>query len=121
MVIPWLAALRIAVFAIASLRAADFRPSDAAASTVSVMNIDNQVERIRVTGETRPSSDRSPRFNPALIAVDTAIPAAATGQSDAWRVTENQWLLGLFAAIKGIAWILTALLLAGVTGILRKD
>ncbi|WP_158253026.1 hypothetical protein [Cryobacterium sp. Y62] len=55
-----------------------------------------------------------------MFALDTALPSATTGQSAAWQITGNTWFAILFAAIKGISWILTALLLAGVTGLLRK-
>ncbi|GAA1267415.1 hypothetical protein GCM10009589_20680 [Arthrobacter pascens] len=60
-------------------------------------------------------------FSPGLFAVDTAIPAAATGQADAWRISGTPWLQGTFAAIRGLAWLLAALLLAGLTGLLRND
>ncbi|AIY03006.1 hypothetical protein ART_3407 [Arthrobacter sp. PAMC 25486] len=118
-ILIWLTALWIAVVVLCFLNAAAFTPTDLRVSTVTVVS-GNQSEIVRVTGEavTPPSY---PSFNPGLFAVDTAIPAAATGQAAAWRVTGNAGLLGLFAAFKGFAWVLTALLLAGITGLLRKD
>jgi hypothetical protein len=62
-----------------------------------------------------------PRFDPWLVAVDSAIPAAQTGQADFWRPTDNPGLMYLLVVVKVSAWVLTALLLAGATGFLRKD
>ncbi|WP_138413312.1 hypothetical protein [Sinomonas gamaensis] len=114
-----LAALWVTVFLLASANAPAFTPADARASTVAVTE-NNRTDEIHVTGATAAPPDY-PQFSPGLFAVDTAIPAAATGQSNAWRVTGNALLLAAFAAIKGFAWLLTVLMLAGLTGILRKD
>ncbi|MFC9419927.1 hypothetical protein, partial [Bacillus mobilis] len=118
-VLLWLVALWICVFVLCSLNPQAFSPTDVRASTVTVVN-GNQSRQVRVTGADA-TPPNYPSFSAGLFAMDTAIPAAATGQAAAWRVTENAWLLGLFAVFKGIAWVATALLLAGITGILRKD
>ena len=69
-----------------------------------------------------PSMSTYPAFQPALYALDVALPVAATGQLDAWRLLDdNRTLIVVFAIIKAIAWLLTALLLAGLTGLLRRD
>jgi hypothetical protein len=117
-VVAWLAALWLTVFVLCSTNASAFTPSQPSAAMASV-NEDGR-ERVRVTGATPGPADYPP-FDPALFAVDTAIPAVPTGQSSAWRVTGNTWLPGVLAAVKALAWVLTALLLAGVTGLLRKD
>jgi uncharacterized protein YjbI with pentapeptide repeats len=118
-VLGWLAALWLTVLVMCCLHAQAFTPTDSRASTVTVTT-NNRSDEVRVTGATAPPPNY-PRFDAGLFAVDTAIPAAETGQANAWRVTENTWLPSVFAAVKGFAWLLTALLLAGITGILRKD
>lgn len=118
-VLGWLAGLWLTVLVLATLNPSAFTPTEARASTVSITT-NNRSEEIRVTGAT-PTPPSYPQFDPLLYAVDTAIPAAPTGQSNAWRITGSPWLPGVFAFIKGLAWLLTALLLAGITGILRKD
>ena len=57
---------------------------------------------------------------PWLLAVDTALPAAATGEAAAWTVIDPAWAL-LFGGIRVAGWTLISLLIAGVTGIIRKD
>jgi hypothetical protein len=42
-----------------------------------------------------------------------------TGQATAWRPTTN-WVAYVLTSLKAFGWLLTALLLAGVTGLLRK-
>lgn len=121
-VVGWLAALWLAVFVLCSTNASAFTPSQPNASIVAVdrNGQGDGPERVRVTGASPRPADYPP-FDPALFAVDTAVPAVPTGQSTAWRVTGNTWLPGVLAAVKALAWVLTALLLAGVTGLLRKD
>jgi hypothetical protein len=118
-VLAWLTALWLTVLALCSLNAPAFSPTESRASTVT-MTIDNRSEEVPVTGATALPSNY-PQFSPFLFATDTAIPAAATGQADAWRVTGSTWLSIVFSAVKGFAWLLTVLLLAGITGLLRKD
>ena len=118
-VLLWLTALWLTVLILCSVNAPAFSPSDPRFGTFTITT-HGRPEVVRVTGAT-PQADNYPSFNPGLFAVDTAIPAADTGQSTAWRVTANTWLPSVFAAIKGIAWLLTALLLTGITGLLRKD
>lgn len=115
----WLLGLWVSAFILCSLNAQAFTPTDFRASTITVVN-GNQSEEVPATGAT-PTPSNYPSFSAGLFAMDTALPAAATGQAAAWRITGNAWLPGLFAIFKGFAWALTALLLAGITGLLRKD
>jgi hypothetical protein len=119
-VLAWLLILWLTVFALSSFNGSAFTPTSPAAKSMTVSNSNNQSERIRVTGATQSPSGYPP-FSPALYAVDIAMPAAPTGQANVWTVTENTWLPIIFAAAKGFAWLLAALLLAGLTGLLRKD
>jgi hypothetical protein len=61
-----------------------------------------------------------PSFHPALHALDGMLPAAATGQASAWRLTSTTWLPWALTTLKAFGWILTVLLLAGVSGLLRR-
>lgn len=122
LVLVWLAALWLTTFVLASSQAASFSPSDStkAMSTISTAG-EGQARPLRITGETDPAPSDYPPFSPGLYAVDTALPAISTGQSSAWRVTGNTWLPAVFAIIKGAGWVLSAMFLAGATGLLRKD
>ncbi|UTT71281.1 hypothetical protein NMQ03_09460 [Arthrobacter sp. DNA4] len=120
LVLLWLAALWGLVYVLASTNAASFTPSDTRVSS-RVITIDGAEKTVRVDGTSQPPPTEYPPFSPQLIAVDTALPPVPTGQSQAWRITENTWLPLLFGAIKSAGWALSALLIAGVTGFLRKD
>lgn len=67
------------------------------------------------------TSSATGQFNPFLYALDIAVPAASSGQAEAWAIPNKPWLPSLFALLKGFSWFLTALLLAGVTGLLRRE
>lgn len=119
LVLWWLTCLWLTAAVLSSLLAYSFTPTDLRVASIEVVN-GTKKEVVRVDGNAA-SPPNYPSFSALLYAVDTAIPAAATGQATAWRVTENTWLAVILAVIKGAGWILTALLLAGVTGLLRKN
>lgn len=75
-----------------------------------------------ITGATSPSELASnyPPFSPPLYALDSALPSTTGGQTGAWRLTSTGWIPVVLNILKIIAWISSALLLAGVTGLLRK-
>jgi hypothetical protein len=59
-------------------------------------------------------------LNPSIYALTTAFPAAATSQT--WAPPTNSWALTVgFHLLRLLAWVFTALLVAGVTGLLRKQ
>jgi hypothetical protein len=69
--------------------------------------------------------DRSTCLNPVLYAFDNALPGTlATGQAAQWTANgargANAWIPYALGGLKIASWILVALLLAGVTGLLRK-
>jgi hypothetical protein len=69
--------------------------------------------------------DRSSCLNPVLYAFDNALPGTlATGQAAQWTANGaqgwNTWIPYTLGGLKIASWILVALLLAGVTGLLRK-
>jgi hypothetical protein len=69
--------------------------------------------------------DRSSCLNPVLYAFDNALPGTlATGQAAQWTangaVGSASWVPYALGFLKITSWIFVALLLAGVTGLLRK-
>ena len=70
--------------------------------------------------------DRSSCLKPGLYALDNTLPGTlATGQAAQWTANgaqgSNIWIPYTLGALKIASWILVALLLAGVTGLLRKN
>jgi uncharacterized protein YjbI with pentapeptide repeats len=120
-VLLWMVLLWSIAFAASSSNASAFTPTAPTAAIATVSNTHGEREQIRTTGVSKTPSGYPP-FQPSLFALDTALPAATTGQAAAWQLTGNTSILILFvfAAIRGASWILTALLLAGITGLLRK-
>jgi hypothetical protein len=59
-----------------------------------------------------------PCLNPPVYALATAFPAAAATQ--AWTPPDG-WPTVVFYVLRLAAWVFTALLLAGVTGLLRRQ
>lgn len=111
-VIPWLALIGVVVFVLASDYAPDFTPNNAGGLVVQ-------------DGLPSPESAAHPagcpQLQPVLFALETALPAADTGQARACRVTGNSWLPIVVGACKALGWFLIAVLLAGVSGLLRKE
>jgi uncharacterized protein YjbI with pentapeptide repeats len=69
--------------------------------------------------------DRSSCLKPGLYALDNTLPGTlATGQAAQWTANGaqgwNMWVPYVLGGLKIASWILVALLLAGVTGLLRK-
>jgi hypothetical protein len=68
-----------------------------------------------------------PCLRPSLYALDTVLPTVSTGQAEAWRPNPTQgdvlarsWLPWTLTALKAFGWALAAILLAGLTGLLRR-
>lgn len=61
-----------------------------------------------------------PEFNPVLYATTVAVPAIASESLQPWNPPEGP-LIYFFMLLKGISWILSALLLAATTGLLRRS
>jgi hypothetical protein len=69
--------------------------------------------------------DRSTCLNPVLWSFDNVLPGTlATGQGALWTPNGaegwNPWVPYVLGALKISSWILVALLLAGVTGLIRR-
>lgn len=112
-VMAWLILIGAVVFFLASNYASDFTPANAG-GLISQSGIP-------IPGAAAEQPAGCPQLQPVLFALETAIPAADTGQARACRVTGNSWLPILLGAFKALGWLLIALLLAGVTGLLRKE
>ena len=59
-----------------------------------------------------------PGLQPVLYALETVVPPASAVQAAPWVPTG--WIVWWLTLFKGMGWVLTVLLLAGITGILRK-
>jgi hypothetical protein len=59
-----------------------------------------------------------PCFSPMQYAVGVALPVADLTRSAAWQPVG--WAYYVMGGLRRLSWALTALLLAGVTGLLRK-
>jgi hypothetical protein len=59
-----------------------------------------------------------PEFGAWNYAIATALPA--TGSAQPWSPPPG-WLPAVFALLRGLSWVFTALFLAGITGLLRKQ
>jgi len=58
-------------------------------------------------------------LNAPLYALSTVLPTPGAFQTSAWAPATG-WLAFLLAALKAFGWLMTVLLLAGLTGLLRK-
>jgi len=118
----WLvAALATGVF-LTSNRAAMFVPSDPVAVAQATVKPAASEAAGAVTGATSCARlrNRYPCFRPVLYSLEVVLPpTVASGQTSAWRPGDAA-LSYLLTALKTFGWLLTALLLAGVTGLLRK-
>jgi hypothetical protein len=114
----WLLVLFSAASVLAASQSDSFVPSD---SRIAAMKVPVDGVEQFISGRTQPAPPNYPPFSPVLFAVDTAIPPVPTGQSQSWRITGQEWLPLVFALIKAAGWALSALFIAGLTGILRKE
>lgn len=121
LVVPWIVVLWVSAFGLASSYPDDFRPTNPSAVAVTIPDSSGGSHTVPVTGASENLPEGYPKFSPELIALDTSIPPIASGQSTAWRVTENQVLAGTLGVFKTLGWALAALFLASLTGIIRKD
>jgi uncharacterized protein YjbI with pentapeptide repeats len=120
---PWLAAAWLIVVIVATsllvdVNARHFAPSAPSAAAMSAAAPVLQ----RIDGETS-SSDLNPNYptlQPALYSIDFLLPVSSGAQVNSWRVTDAASVSISLAVLKIVAWVLGALLLAGVTGLLRR-
>lgn len=121
----WLAIFLIVAGALTTASPDMFAPTDparaVAASTAAATTRPGQVPPgpDDISGAT-PCEDLGlyPCFDPVPYALQTVVPPAAAVQATAWQPTG--WMLAAITALKASGWILVALLLAGITGLLRR-
>ena len=119
----WLFAIFIASLILTSVTPASFVPTD---NTIAIQAVAqhqgieiNDVPRIDGSMDCSEFGDDYPCFSRMSYSLEVAIPAAALGSSSAW--TPNSSLVNVtLIVLKGASWLLTLLLVAGVTGLLRK-
>lgn len=63
---------------------------------------------------------RPPKFQAVIYTLDVLLPIGALGQKSAWQPTTSG-LLGWYWALSIAGWVLSAAVLAGLSGILKRD
>lgn len=69
--------------------------------------------------QTASAETQQGRPHAGIVALETVLPAAATVTVNPWQPTEP-WVQAVLTAFKTSSWLLAALFLAGVTGLLRR-
>ena len=132
----WLIAALLTAWLISSTHRAAFLPNNPAAlqsalasrapaSSTNPQGLSSSASplaAISVTGATscRELHGAYPCLRPLLYSLEVVLPpTVTTGQSTAWRPTQD-WIAYTLIGLKTFGWLLTALLIAGVTGLLRK-
>lgn len=112
-------------FALTWYNQASFEPARPAEARAALAAFSGQT----VPASTRPTEatcspelNRAyPCFSPGRYAVDLVVPVGTLGeQTRAWVLPGSGRLHWAYLVLKILAWLMTALLLAGVTGLLRK-
>jgi hypothetical protein len=121
----WLVVLIVAAGVVISTFAADFRPTDPALAATAVRSAQANVPTGGlVTGATPCDllAPRYPCFRPWRIAVATVVPTVPIVDKGVWAPADDarQWIGWFLIIIKASGWLLTVLLLAAITGLLRK-
>ncbi len=117
----WLAVLFVFAAVLATTQADLFTPTDAgkAQEAATAVAASGPPAPDPLTGATACEAlGGYPCFSPWSYALQTVVPPAAAVQTTAWQPAG--WVLLPFTALKAAGWVLVALLLAGVTGILRR-
>jgi hypothetical protein len=114
-VLGWILFLYIVALIPGLLSECSFAPTTPNVASVCITSINGEMERVQTSSITS-----YPSYNAWLFALDAIVPGAPGGQSPSWRAIEDP-LPALFSLIKGFSWVLAALLLAAITGILKKD
>jgi hypothetical protein len=114
--LAWLVILFVSAFVVALVSADQFRPVDAPA-----LGFAARTPKM-ISGST--SCDQLPEdlvcFSPGLYALEIVVPSTGEAQVAAWTVRSSASLTLVFSFFRLLGWIFTALLLAAVTGLLRK-
>jgi hypothetical protein len=122
----WLIIAVLVTIGIVTTHRADFAPT-AANTAAWKLSLPASQSAQPITGATpcEQLKDPSTCLDPILWSFDNALPGTlATGQAALWTPNAaegpNQWLPYALGALKLSGWIFVAMLLAGITGLLRK-
>ncbi|MBF6261191.1 hypothetical protein IU443_04700 [Nocardia farcinica] len=122
----WLLLIGIVTTLFVSSNKHNFAPIDPGSAQIAAvdyskrMNIDPPAE---INGSTPCElMPTYPCLRPEIFALNNIIPAAATTPRPDWVISSQApwYLSGMMAALRVICWILLAMFLAGITGLLRK-
>ena len=121
----WLCVALVAAAVLTGLNRDAFTPTDVAVAAKAVeANAPAGTDPDPVTGLTDCDAltPGYPCFDPSLYALNTVVPPAAATQTNFWAPTDpdKEWLPWALTGLKAAGWLLAVLLLAGVTGLLRK-
>jgi hypothetical protein len=105
----WLVVVVVVGIGIVTANRAHFVPTHDAANTAAIAY--PQQTHNPIPTQTRP--------NPMHYTVSALLPTAVGNATSDWTI--GGWVSVALTTLKLIAWVLTALLLAGVTGLLRKE
>jgi hypothetical protein len=124
----WLVVALVAATILTGLNLEAFTPTDPAAATEAVQanstGTPPVAQPVIVTGDTD-CGLLTPGYsclNPALYALTVVVPPAAAIQNADWAPNDpgKPYLVWALTALKASGWLLTVLMLAGMTGLLRK-
>jgi len=119
----WLVAVLVVGLALISTNRDDIVPVRAAEAQTAYETHEGRTGLPPLTAEISCESHPGyPCMNSYMFTVDTVLPLAATTTRPEWVVspTGTVWLTVALPVLKVVVWALAALLLAGVTGLLRK-
>jgi hypothetical protein len=121
----WLVVALLGAAVLTGLNQDAFTPTDPTAAVEAVQaNTPAKTNHDSVTGTTDCDAltPGYPCFDYGLYALNTVVPPAAAVQTPAWAPTDpdKEWLPWALNGLRAAGWIFTVLLLAGVTGLLRK-
>lgn len=120
----WLVAAAFLTYGLTVTPAAGFIPSPTSRAIYAVPAPGAPAEpRPPLTGATPCGQLQNPGtcFRPELYALDNVLPGTlATGQASDWRAVAPTWLPWPLIFLKLFGWAMVAILLAGITGLLRK-
>jgi uncharacterized protein YjbI with pentapeptide repeats len=125
---PWRALIPVLVLFVVAFAVTKDAVSDGEMVRVRALTVDNAAQAPTTTGKKTPLKEAEPTdcrrkdypcLQPVLYAADLLVPVVNLGQRDAWRATGgSKWLPPLMTVL---GWVLTTLIVAGFTGLVRRE
>ncbi|MEE6272464.1 hypothetical protein V2J56_03770 [Georgenia sp. MJ206] len=116
----WLVAAAVATLLLTSVLAGSFVPTDLEAATGPTRATTTGAHALTGAGSCSAVALDYPCFRPTLYALEVMLPVTELGQVQAWAPLTTGALPHVLIVLRATVWIMTALLLAGVTGLLRR-